>query len=86
MLVFFEGGGEGFFQVRAGGGEGFFQVWAGGGEGFFKPEIERPDQQFFNSIAWPITTALPPKEMVFKNEISKISVYTYKIPLFHNTK
>ena len=55
MLVnFSEGGGEAFFQVRSGGGEGILKVNRGGGEGFFKLEIERPDQKFLSSIAWPL--------------------------------
>ena len=41
-----------------GGGEAFFQVWSGGGEGFFKLEIERPDQKFLSSIAWPLITTV----------------------------
>ena len=57
MLVnFSEGGGEAFFQVRSGGGEGILKVNRGGGEGFFKLEIERPDQKFLSSIAWPLST------------------------------
>ena len=58
MLVnFSEGGAKHFFRSDQGGGEGILKVNRGGGEGFFKLEIERPDQKFLSSIAWPLTRA-----------------------------
>ena len=51
---FSEGGGRRIFSGPIRGGEGILKVNRGGGEGFFKLEIERPDQKFLSSIAWPL--------------------------------